>query len=469
MPESFSPIAIEVNIGTTEPCLIPEDWSFAGLKRVETLWGPHGYHRYPAKFIPQLVRRIIERYSEVGALVGDPFLGSATTGVEALRTGRRFWGADINPIALLVSQAKCTPLAPQLLAYHAERLYMCLENVTEVGRRTLTQEEKDKIVAINIARATTEQRFQYWFPEAFSIPLREILCLIMTVPEPAVRCFFLCAFSNILRGCSIWLSGSTKPQKDLTKTLQNPIKAFRTQVRDMIRRNQVYWDDLVQNHLDTETGADRIQLGLQDARQLPLSEGELDLIVTSSPYATCYEYIEIHQLSQIWFERHGILKVNNFQRACIGGQSVSQKDRDQPTRVLATGSPAADEALSQLMKLSVGKLANPVSREVRALRYYFQDMHRVIQEFARVLAHNKYLVLIIGDSCKRGVIIPTSSALQEMAESAGFCLEEKIVRRIPARVLVSTRDAVSGRFSSTADSDTQVYPEEDILILRRVA
>ncbi len=30
------------------------DWSFARLKRSETLWGPHGYHRYPAKFIPQL-------------------------------------------------------------------------------------------------------------------------------------------------------------------------------------------------------------------------------------------------------------------------------------------------------------------------------------------------------------------------------------------------------------------------------
>lgn len=66
------------------------NWSFSELKRVETLWGPHGYHRYPAKFIPQLVRRIIDNYSVSGSLVADPFLGSATTGIETLRSGRRF-------------------------------------------------------------------------------------------------------------------------------------------------------------------------------------------------------------------------------------------------------------------------------------------------------------------------------------------------------------------------------------------
>jgi DNA modification methylase len=98
------------------------NWSFAELKRIETLWGPHGYHRYPAKFIPQLVRRIIDGYSVSGSLVADPFLGSATTGIEALRSGRHFWGADINPVALLISQAKCTPIHPKLLNSYWEQL-----------------------------------------------------------------------------------------------------------------------------------------------------------------------------------------------------------------------------------------------------------------------------------------------------------------------------------------------------------
>ena len=76
--------------------VVTEDWTFAYLRRVETLWGPHGYHRYPAKFIPQLVSRLLERYSAPGYLIGDPFLGSATTGIEALRLNRHFMGSDIS-------------------------------------------------------------------------------------------------------------------------------------------------------------------------------------------------------------------------------------------------------------------------------------------------------------------------------------------------------------------------------------
>src|SRR5260370_6835335 len=88
---------------------VTEDWTFAHLRRVETLWGPHGYHRYPAKFIPQLVSRLIELYSAPGDLVGDPFLGSATTGIEALRMGRRFWRSDITHLPLLITPPKRIP------------------------------------------------------------------------------------------------------------------------------------------------------------------------------------------------------------------------------------------------------------------------------------------------------------------------------------------------------------------------
>src|SRR5260221_8836306 len=118
--------------------VVAADWTFAHLKRVETLWGPHGYHRYPAKFIPQLVHRIIEVYSAPGDLVGDPFLGSATTGIEALRMGRRFWGSDISRVALLISRAKCMPICPQDLAEAWKQVNRQLNQVPRVGRRHLT-------------------------------------------------------------------------------------------------------------------------------------------------------------------------------------------------------------------------------------------------------------------------------------------------------------------------------------------
>jgi DNA modification methylase len=442
-----------------------EDWSFANLKPSQTLWGPHGYHRYPAKFIPQLVRRLIESYSTANSLVGDPFLGSATTGIEALRTGRAFWGADINPVALLISRAKCHPLEPHAVQNYWRRLDQRLEGLPHIGRRALTTDEKAAIQAIDIARACSEERLAYWFPSAHRVPLERLLHVLTRLRNPVLRTFFLCAFSNALRGCSIWLSGSTKPQKDLEKVLSDPVASFRRQVRDMLRRNHLYWADLIDSHITPSAVPLSCAIERQDARQLRLSDGQLDLVVTSPPYATCYQYLELHQLTQLWFERHQLIESNGLRHDCIGGKGVSARESD--TANSSTGSKRADQALSKLAGLGHGPVANAVSREVRALRYYFQDMQAAISEMARVTARGKYLVLIIGDSTKRGVNIPTSAALAEMAIASGLELQRKIVRKVPARVLVSTRDRKTGRFSSAEQSDTRAYPEENILIFRR--
>ena len=96
-------------------------------------------------------------------------------------------------------------------------------------------------------------------------------------------------------------------------------------------------------------------------------------------------------------------------------------------------------------------------------------MWMALHESARVTVPGKHLILIIGDSYRRGITIPTSAALCEIAVESGFELERKIVRQIPVRTLVSTRDKKSGRFSSMAQSDTQVYPEEDVLVFRRLS
>lgn len=77
------------------------------------------------------------------------------------------------------------------------------------------------------------------------------------------------------------------------------------------------------------------------------------------------------------------------------------------------------------------------------------------------------MVLIIGDSRRRGITIPTSAALCEMADTVGFELEQRIVREVPGRILVSTRDMTTGRFSSRLQSDGLAYSEEDILVFSK--
>lgn len=464
-PQLTESHVLELFTSSEHVTLQQEDWSFAHLTPTHTLWGPHGYHRYPAKFIPQLVRRIIDDYSLPDESVGDPFLGSATTGIEALRAKRTFYGSDIHPVALLISRAKCIPLEPAYLCNIWNNVEHTISSFPRLGRRTLTLEEIEYISSLHIARASAEERLNYWFPTQHRTILALILEAVCVLPDEKTRTFFLCAFSNILRCCSIWLSGSTKPQKDLRKTLGNPVEEFSRQVQSMLKRNALYWQDLQQEWVSPGAIESRLHIAQEDVRLLSLPNETLDLLVTSPPYATCYEYSEMHQLTQLWFERYDIFQHSSLNY--IGTKVVARRQiaREKPTPF--TGSSSADEALQQLQCLAQGNIASDISLEVRALHYYFRDMHAALRECARVVKLHKRMVLIIGDSCRRGVPIPTSQALSEMAKEVGFTVEKRIVRRIPGRVLVPTRNKQTGRFSSVARSDTTAYPEENILIFQR--
>ncbi len=70
----------------------------------------HNFYRHPARFSPALASAAIECFSRPGSLVLDPFMGGATTLVEALVRGRRVVGADINSLSVFVARAKTTVL-----------------------------------------------------------------------------------------------------------------------------------------------------------------------------------------------------------------------------------------------------------------------------------------------------------------------------------------------------------------------
>ena len=96
-----------------EETKVDPSWSFAECGRKETNKWTHGYHRYPAKFIPQIVERLFDEYiTDSNAHINDPFFGSGTTIVSAIARGYRASGTDINGIAYLMTKVKSTPIEP---------------------------------------------------------------------------------------------------------------------------------------------------------------------------------------------------------------------------------------------------------------------------------------------------------------------------------------------------------------------
>jgi hypothetical protein len=75
-------------------------WSFAGESATRV--------GYPAPFPIELPRRLIKLLSFPGDLVLDPFVGTGTTAEAALILGRRFYGCDLNPIAVERTRLRMT-------------------------------------------------------------------------------------------------------------------------------------------------------------------------------------------------------------------------------------------------------------------------------------------------------------------------------------------------------------------------
>ncbi len=74
---------------------------------------------YRACFKPQLPRFFIERLTQPGDIVYDPFMGRGTTSVEAALLGRVPYGCDINPLSQVLTRPR---LRPPTLEQITERL-----------------------------------------------------------------------------------------------------------------------------------------------------------------------------------------------------------------------------------------------------------------------------------------------------------------------------------------------------------
>lgn len=145
-----------------------------------------------------------------------------------------------------------------------------------------------------------ENRINYWFSEKNKIELGKILRVIYGEEDETIRNFFLVAFSHILKSCSIWLQESTKPTRDLNKTSSKPYEAFRRHLMKMQKGNEAFYrivSPKVRDNLNQY-----LKIRISDARKQSVQDESVDLVITSSPYVTSYEYADLHQLSTIWLD-----------------------------------------------------------------------------------------------------------------------------------------------------------------------
>lgn len=410
---------------------IDYSWSFSDKTRKDTAYITHGYHRYPAKFIPQIVSRLAEKYTDEGDLIVDPFGGCGTTLVESKVMGRPSVGVDINPVAVLITKAKITPIDPQKI-----------EKAFAILKAKLDTYSKDTKV-----KAPEHERIDYWFKPEEKRKLAFIFAEISKLKDQDIRDFFYCGFSNILKNCSIWLQKSNKPTRDPNKKPSDPIPTFYKQIKMMMRGNARFYElSKEKKHLEIPS-----QVYCTDARTIPAKDNSVSLIVTSPPYVTSYEYADLHQLTALWLEYTKDL--SDFRKRFIGTSYHNKKD-------LILNSELAEKIRNELLKKDK-KTAEEVST-------YFSEMNQVFVEMKRMLKKGGKTCIVIGNTSLKGVEILNAEVFAEQLQNLGLKIVDIIKREIPSKNLPSVRDEKTGKFARISDKNkVSVYPTEYILIMEK--
>jgi DNA modification methylase len=419
---------------------IDKDWSFAEYKPSETGKWTHGYHRYPAKFIPQLVERLLDEYISNGdAHINDPFCGCGTTIVTAISRGLEASGTDISKIANLITKVKSRPIEPDYLDGKIERLLSKTRDLEDAQMTLLHRDIEPLIPERHI------ERINYWFTEESKTELGKILRVIHEEDDETIRDFFLVAFSHILKTCSIWLQGSTKPTRDFKKKPVKPYEAMKRHLRKMQRGNKAFYSIVPPNVRDNLD--DYLNVKIADAGRQPASDGSVDLIVSSSPYVTSYEYADLHQLSTIWLDLAEDLK--EYREGFIGTSHKRYKHKELGSRI------ALD---------IVGKMLQRDRKTAKEAEAFFIDMEEVFDESFRVLRSGGRCCYVIGDTRLKGIDILNAEVFAESLQCSGFVLDRVIKREIPLKTLPQKRDEKTGRFAGKDKANAQAYPVEYVVI-----
>lgn len=388
----------------------------------------HRIHSYPAKFPSFITTKALEfarKENKRVRSVADIFCGCGTTAFEAKRNNIIFWGCDINPVATLIAKAKSRK-------YQKGRLETYLQAILDNYRST-------KIVN---QYPEAKERLKYWYKKKQYNELAHLKSSILknTPDNSDYRLFFVCAFSNILKATSVWLTKSIKPQVDPDKKSTDVISVFVKQCKYMQSAN-----DEISKFSDADS--EIITGSFLGSEIFPR---KVDLIVTSPPYVTSYEYADLHQLSSLWLDFAEDYR--DLREGAIGSLHHEYNFTRECKQLNDTG----NRIVSMLLEQHKSK--------ARSVAKYFLDMQAVAEKSFKMLKKRGLALFVIGNTEYRGVRIDNAKHLAESLFNVGFCDVQTTKRTISKKILTPYRDE-RGKFSSDS-SGRKVYSEEFILIGR---
>lgn len=407
---------------------IDYSWDFRGER---TKSYTHGIHAYPAMFIPQVARRLLETYSEKDDTICDIFCGSGSALVESKLLGRNAYGIDLNPLAIFLAKTKTTPINPQKLTK---------EYITLLDR---VEKIKDKDI-----QKPNFKNIDFWFKEKVITRLAKLKKAICEIKDESIRNFFMVAFSETVRYSSNTKTGEFKlvriKHDRLEKHDPDVFGIFRKRVEKNIAGMLEFYKD------SDKSAWTKIIYG-DSSKDNGIKKNSIDCIITSPPYGdsrTTVAYGQFSRLSSQWIDMfENPDDASSVDNDLLGGKATKN---------------LAHALSSDYLKESLEKISKRDEKRARDVLSFYIGLNDCLKQAYTILKPKKYFCLVIGNRLVKQVRIPTDFIIAELAEKIGFSCEDIIVRNIPSKRMPTKNSPTNivGALEETMN-------KESIVILRK--
>ena len=408
---------------------IDYSWDFNGAK---TKSYTHGFHTYPAMFIPQVARRLLLTYSKKGDTICDIFCGSGTALVESRLLSRNSYGIDLNPLAVFLAKVKTTPVNSKSLSREYLKL---LDRIDKIKNSEI---KKPKFYNL-----------EFWFKDQVITKLAKIKKAIKETKNTNVQNFFMVSFSETVRKVSNTKNGEFKlvriKKEELEKHDPNVLETFKKITETNIRRMEEYYKDVNKN-----TWA-KVIFG-DSSKDNEIKENSIDFIITSPPYGdsrTTVAYGQFSRLSAQWIDMFDNPNdASGVDNELLGGKKTQNLKHSLISKHLI-------ETLRKIQKKD--------EKRARDVLSFYLGLNDCLKRAYKLLKKNKYFCLVIGNRLVKQVRIPTDFIIAELAEKIGFVCEDITVRNIPGK-----RMPIKNSPTNVAGESEKTMTKESIVVLRKI-
>lgn len=418
-------------------------------------YGTHGLHEYRGKFFPQLVRSLINiSGTGPGGVVADPMSGSGTTVVEAVLAGCVGRGLDMNPLSVMLGNAKTL-----LLGANVDALDRCYQQLRDELMGAESRLSKP-LQYFETLPAEDQKYLSLWFSEDVLQGLDDISQAISRLTDSHATLLAKVALSNIVRSVSWQKDDDLRVRKEVRLDVEiDPKKEFLEEIGRSVRAVLAF---LYQNGSVNQASFEILE---GDARQCGKRWGasSVDVVITSPPYATALPYLDTDRLSLCYLGLLPRPEHRHRDKEMIGNREVSEKIRKEywekyeENKALLPSSVV--DLIDTIHRLNSGSNVGFRRKNLPALlSKYFFDMKQVIEGMEFALKPGHYAFVVVGNNHTiaggHRVDIQTALLLQDIAEQVGF----EIAEPLSMEMLIS-RDIFKGNAMGS----------EDIIVFRKRA